>query len=709
MKKQTVKRSIITALALVLVLCMAQGALWAAAAEPTIIDVTSYGANGADKADDADAFQNAFDRAKTEDGIEVHIPAGTYYLSKRLSVYSNTRIIATGATMILNGSVVNESGSILVGRHLDDYGVMCQNNSSCKHGGYTQAHDIYIDGGIWDRNDINGKANSSVISVHHGKNITLKNLTVKNGTSHLINLSGDDGVVVDNVTFTDSRECTNYDLPEFWATYTPGDKVRYRSVEVLHLDFVNSADEPGKYPADDTPTKNVKVTNCTFQNVFAGIGTHHVNTATPGSNIVIQNNTFKNINGVCVNASNYQGVKATNNTADKALNFVYSNKSEVTISDNTITNSTGVAIMLTNGATGSTTGNKITNSELSAIRMDQNSAQTITSNIITTTKDCGISATNGCNVIAKNNTISGAATNGIRTSDSSAQIEGNTIKDSDSNGIYVIGASKPVIKGNTIANVGNGIIVSKCSNSSIASNKITNCSKTAILVEEGNKNQVTSNTVTTANVGLYFHNTSGDSATDNIVKGCASHACYINGETIITAVTIQNNTLYSKASTTKAVRLKGKVNGTKITNNKVSDGGIYADDGCSFTASGNSVAKPSDNNPTANEGTGITIANMSKYNNKTVDYKTTITFHAKVEKNTGNDIEWYVNGKKAGKGEAYTVSKATTSYTIYCQTKAADGSIIKSETETINVKGGFFAALVAFFKGLFNSLPVFDQ
>ena len=38
MKKQTVKRSIITALALVLVLCIAQGALWAVAAEPTIID-----------------------------------------------------------------------------------------------------------------------------------------------------------------------------------------------------------------------------------------------------------------------------------------------------------------------------------------------------------------------------------------------------------------------------------------------------------------------------------------------------------------------------------------------------------------------------------------------------------------------------------------------------------------------------------------------
>lgn len=105
----------------------------------------------------------------------------------------------------------------------------------------------------------------------------------------------------------------------------------------------------------------------------------------------------------------------------------------------------------------------------------------------------------------------------------------------------------------------------------------------------------------------------------------------------------------------------------------------------------------------------IFISNSSKFNNKVVDYKSTITFHAEVKNDVGNEVVWYVNEKKVGTGSSYTVSKATSDYTIYCTTKDADGKGIKSEKETIKVNTGFFNKIVAFFKGLFGKLPVYDQ
>lgn len=105
----------------------------------------------------------------------------------------------------------------------------------------------------------------------------------------------------------------------------------------------------------------------------------------------------------------------------------------------------------------------------------------------------------------------------------------------------------------------------------------------------------------------------------------------------------------------------------------------------------------------------IAINNIAKYNNSTVDYKTTITFNAAVENSTGSEIVWYVNDKQVGTGESYTVNKATKDYTVYCTTTDGSGNTVKSETETIKVETGFFARLTAFFKGIFGLLPTIEQ
>lgn len=105
----------------------------------------------------------------------------------------------------------------------------------------------------------------------------------------------------------------------------------------------------------------------------------------------------------------------------------------------------------------------------------------------------------------------------------------------------------------------------------------------------------------------------------------------------------------------------------------------------------------------------INIANISKYNNQTVDYKTSITFHAKAEGAPKDSIVWYVDGKKAGVGDSYTVLNATSNYSIFFTTKDDVGNTVSSEMERINVKTSFLAKLVAFFRGLFGLLPSFDQ
>lgn len=105
----------------------------------------------------------------------------------------------------------------------------------------------------------------------------------------------------------------------------------------------------------------------------------------------------------------------------------------------------------------------------------------------------------------------------------------------------------------------------------------------------------------------------------------------------------------------------------------------------------------------------LAIHNMAAYNGKTVAYKTTITFTADIKNCTG--LEWYVNGKKtaANPDGSCTVTEATGDIEIYCTAKDSNGQTIKSETEKITVKHGFFDKLIAFFKGLFKKLPVISQ
>ncbi|MCR5151400.1 MAG: leucine-rich repeat domain-containing protein [Clostridiales bacterium] len=114
----------------------------------------------------------------------------------------------------------------------------------------------------------------------------------------------------------------------------------------------------------------------------------------------------------------------------------------------------------------------------------------------------------------------------------------------------------------------------------------------------------------------------------------------------------------------------------------------------------------------------VHIYGANSLSGKTYDYKTTFILHAYAQEtdyfphdsiNVSN-IHWYVNGRDTGiTGSEYKINKATSSrYTIVAKYVNGNNSA-DSETITLNINTGFFARLLAFFKGLFGSLPTVER
>ncbi len=96
---------------------------------------------------------------------------------------------------------------------------------------------------------------------------------------------------------------------------------------------------------------------------------------------------------------------------------------------------------------------------------------------------------------------------------------------------------------------------------------------------------------------------------------------------------------------------------------------------------------------------------------KKVDYRTTITFTAEVTNPVeGADVHWIIDGKDTGvKGAQYTQKEAKKDFTVQAKYVKGDAELAATETETVKVNSGFFAKLIAFFRGLFKKLPVISQ
>lgn len=220
--------------------------------------------------------------ASETDIYTVRIPKGTYYFYSSLDIYSNT-------CLDLNGSTVYRAGSCAT---LLRFGT--KNDVSYGYDGYKN---ITVKNGTFNGNQT---GSASLVRFAHADNIKLHNLIFTNskGVMHLLTFAASNNVSITDCTFSDM---------------TITEKIEKFNCEAVQIDILKSGHF--NYPAQDgTPTKNVTVSGCTFQNLQRGVGTHSAFANHYFDNIKITNNTFENIEGYAVNAINYTNSLIEGNT-----------------------------------------------------------------------------------------------------------------------------------------------------------------------------------------------------------------------------------------------------------------------------------------------------------------------------------------------------------------------------------------------------------
>lgn len=273
-------------LVLVLTCCVAAAAQDWTAHESIVLDVM-------DGEDITDAFNQATDRARyNPSGIhfDIQIPVGNY-TAGALRVYSHTTVSMYGVTITHNS---DKTTMLRLGRASADWE---QANGGAGHPGYSGFTDITFLGGTFD----GGGFRQAIMRFGHSTHLTLQDVTfcnVKN--AHMVEMAGCRDVLVDGCTFRDF--CGD------WGSTT--------NYEALQLEVMTTQGSHfgGYYPNDDeTPNENITVTQCTFENLQRGVGTHAGIAGSFFKKIRITDNEFSDITGFAVIATNYMNAEISDN------------------------------------------------------------------------------------------------------------------------------------------------------------------------------------------------------------------------------------------------------------------------------------------------------------------------------------------------------------------------------------------------------------
>lgn len=212
---------------------------------------------------------------------KITFKAGTYKVTKPILVRSDTTITC-------------EAGVIFKRAHKDRMLEFYSAPSTTK---YTGTHDVTWTGGTFIASSNSGASN--VIVLCHSKNITLKNITIDGCVGlHSIEINSSKKVklvncTIKNQTVTDDKEHKEAIQIDF--AYKAG------------LSILGSKVNSPCY--DGTHCDNIKIENCTFDNVPNGIGTHVVcESEKYHTDITIKDCKFNNIAG---NAIRLLGCKNT--------------------------------------------------------------------------------------------------------------------------------------------------------------------------------------------------------------------------------------------------------------------------------------------------------------------------------------------------------------------------------------------------------------
>ena len=284
--------------------------------------VTDFKANGNDSASDEGALREALYEAGRagqyfQQMIEVFVPKGTYHLKDSLFIFSNIWLhLADGAVMYRD----DPSKLMLLGVYLDPNGNIVH-SENCKVGGYNQIKNVKISGGEWNggvkSTDVYKNSYSEMdIVFRHGENITIENTTIGNDDSiHSVNFDGCRNLTINNVKFVNHYKYQGSDLSYYVnKSKTSNDSFAYK--EALHTDYLSTEDKGSNAkPIENLGMPNVQITNCTFQNVVSGVGTHHNYKGIYADSYKIIGCTFRDVPYVCINAWNFRDFVCKENTA----------------------------------------------------------------------------------------------------------------------------------------------------------------------------------------------------------------------------------------------------------------------------------------------------------------------------------------------------------------------------------------------------------
>lgn len=278
-------------------------------------------ANGKDKKDDTKAIQSALDKVKK--GGTVKIPKGTYYV-KCIFIRRNCTLKLSKKTVLKKLKDKKLPRASMIECHL----------KKKRYGSFSK---VTITGGTLDgqMHKDNKKNAHMAIDIDHGSNLTIKNMTIKNFSGlHMIQVAGVKNATFDHLTFKNQYLYNDYSGKSFykgaknWSAYT---------CEALQFDTTNKG-QSSAIPADNTTCQNIKVTNCKFDHVLSGLGTHHNETKYykyMHKNVTATNNTFTNIRGDAMHLNNIKNVTTTNNKGTSGNIFTtYYHSFNVKDSDN---------------------------------------------------------------------------------------------------------------------------------------------------------------------------------------------------------------------------------------------------------------------------------------------------------------------------------------------------------------------------------------
>ena len=236
-------------------------------------------------------FNSAARSAQYEDDhTTIIIPPGTYEAYGQLKVWSNTTVKMEGVTIKKTSP---ESTMLRFGNRGTDWDSA---NDGAGHPGYSGFSNITFIGGTWD----GGGFSQAIMRFGHSTRITIKDAVFRNvKNSHLVEIGACSDVNISGCTFTGYS----------------GNFGGKGNVEALQFDITAGGHFGAYNPEDDeTPCKNVSVTDCTFSGLKRGVGSHTGATNIYFSGMHFDRNRFDNISGYAITMMNYVNSTANGNT-----------------------------------------------------------------------------------------------------------------------------------------------------------------------------------------------------------------------------------------------------------------------------------------------------------------------------------------------------------------------------------------------------------